>query len=143
MDYITIETLTKRVGENTLLQLLSEIPEAEHTAYLESVISRAESRVNGSASVRYAIPLPADDDQVEEWTLAIAENELYKRSSWPEIPEKIKDGFKQAVADLDKLATGKINIPAALNPKAAPGKDCSLRVMSNRSYMDEDSMGGF
>ncbi|MBR2905011.1 MAG: DUF1320 domain-containing protein [Lentisphaeria bacterium] len=88
-----LENLSGKTGEN-LVKLLNEI------------IGRAESFVNNYACIRYNIPL-AENPLITEWTLRIAEYELYKRGPGNNVPEKIRESYKECITFLNDLAQGK------------------------------------
>lgn len=110
-NYITSALLTERVGSTLLDQLINITDSTAKAAAIASVIKEAEGEVDGYLSVVYSTPVPSNG-LIESLCLDIAERILYKRSSFPSIPEKIKDSYERASSLLEKVATGKMAIPA-------------------------------
>ena len=106
--YVSFETFRERVTPTKLMNL-ANVPEAELESLAETILSRAEAVVESFASVRYAVPLPADG-LVAEWTLRIAEYELYKRGPGTNVPEKIRDSYKDTMERLSDLSAGRLQL---------------------------------
>jgi len=122
-NYIDADDLIGRLNGTTLQDLL----DTENTSgdiaqgLMDSIIERAEGVVDGYISTRYTTPV-GSGALVQEWALRCAMYELYARSMCPEIPEKIKDAYKDALAMLDKVAAGKLLLPGTTaTPTAADG----------------------
>lgn len=81
-------------------------------AAIASVIERAEGEVDSMLSVAYETPVPSNA-MVEGIALSLAIAELYMRSDFPDMPDKVKDSIKRAQELLDKLSTGKARLPVS------------------------------
>ena len=138
-NYITSDILEQRIGSTRLSSLAGDSP----SALLSAVIARAESTVDGYAATRYATPL-ASNDLIVEWTLCIAEYEIYKRGPGESVPTKIKDSFNSALSQLKSLAAGELQIPSAQCVKPSSASGISLSVSAGRTEcFDGQSMEGF
>ncbi len=137
-NYITSAILEERVT-STRLSSLCIVTGASKAALIESIIARAEAVVDGYASTRNATPLP-DSDLVREWTLCVAEYELYKRGPGESVPEKIRESYKDAISQLKSLAAGEIEVPSS-TPANSSG--ASFAISSRDELFDSSSMGGF
>lgn len=73
----------------------------------ETVIDRAEAQINGIASVQYAVPMEPTG-LLEDWTICLAEFELYQRGPGSAVLEKISAARQRTNSQLDDLAAGKI-----------------------------------
>ncbi len=140
-NYITQELLEERITE-TRLNALCRVTGDAKIALLNNVIGRAESLIDGYASIRYEIPLPSNE-LTEEWALTIAEYELYKRSSANDVPAKIKESYEDTLKLLADLASGSLAIPSAVEPEPANDEGSSIAVRSNSPLMNEDNLKGF
>lgn len=109
--YITAEQLKSRVGADRFENLAGT-----DSTSVDGIIARASAVIDGFASARYQIPLEPTA-LVEDWALAIAELELYKRGPGSQVPEKIQDSYHTAIAQLADLAQGKIGTGGVLTAK--------------------------
>ncbi len=109
-NYANSSDLEQRIGSEVYNALCSGSSGAE------AILSRAEGMIDGFASVLYEIPLGATP-LLQEWTLAIAEYELYKKAPGSDVPEKIKAAYDQTLTRLSELSIGKIGTGGALTLK--------------------------
>lgn len=140
-NYISAELLEERITTARLTGFC-KVTGDDKTALIASVIARAEALVDGYLAVRYTVPVPAND-LTEEWALAIAEYELYKRGSGADVPEKIRKSYEDTIAQLKDASAGKLSIPSAVKPSPASTGGASMKVRGAHSLMDEHSMEGF
>lgn len=137
-NYITSALLTERVGSNLLGQLVNDTNNS--TSIIANIIAEAEGEVDGFLSVAYTTPVNSNG-LLESLTLDIAERILYKRSSFPAIPEKIKDSYERATGILEKIATGRMALPTTAAAASATG-GMTLFDGDEDKYTDDD-MAGF
>lgn len=142
-NYIEQEELVERIGE-TRFNNLCGVGESEIDALATGIIARAEGMIDSHACILYAVPLP-ESELVEEWALAIAEYELYKRSSSPDVPQKIKNSYDETLRLLAKLAEGAIKIPGAVSVSSdgTPLATRSFAVKTSDAMMDDESLKNF
>ena len=134
--YISFEAFRERVTPARLVNL-ANVPDEELEGLVEAILCRAEAVVESFASVRYAIPLP-QDDMVAEWTLRIAEYELYKRGPGSNVPDKIKDSYADTMERLSDLAAGRLQLATAPHPASEFGK--SIDIPPAECHFDPESM---
>ena len=139
-NYVTQAKLEERITSEKLSSLCKVTGSAK-TTLMESVISRAEGLIDAYAMKRYKVPLP-QNTLTEEWALAAAEYELYKRGSGGEMPVKIKDSYNSVLGLLKDLSEGKLNVPSAIEAEMAKS-NTSLYIKSSRAMMSEERMKGF
>ena len=140
-NYITQAMLEERMTAAKLAGF-SKVTGDALAALLGSVIKRAEAMVDGYLSARFSVPVPANA-LVEEWALAIAEHELYKRGGGAEVPDKIRQSYDDTIAQLKDAASGKLSIPSATAPSPRSATGASMKVHAAHSLFDEHSMEGF
>ncbi len=134
--YISLEVFRERVTPVKLANL-ADVPEEEIEVLVERILSRAEAVVESFASVRYALPLP-QDEMVAEWTLRIAEYELYKRGPGSNVPAKIKESYGDTMERLADLAAGRLQLAAGALPASSSGR--SVDVPGMERHFDPESM---
>jgi len=111
--YITIEQIKSEVKEN----LLTQLPNKGSDSEIESLIGKAESRINAHLSSRYAVPV-APNTLCTAWTLSIFRYELSAHAV--KISEWIKDDYKSTIRELERLADGKLHLPGITPSSTAP-----------------------
>ncbi|OQA83488.1 MAG: hypothetical protein BWY31_02872 [Lentisphaerae bacterium ADurb.Bin242] len=137
LDYGTLEQRMTAVR----LQALCNVEGAELTGLAAAVIERAEALVDSFAAVRYQVPMTRNE-LLEEWTLRIAEYELYKRGPGGAVPEKIRESYRECLDRLADLSAGKLQFSTAVSqPASARGQ--SLDVPGGESFFDSKSMNGY
>jgi phage gp36-like protein len=137
-DYITEAMLEARTGEAMLARFVQQpASSAAYTAAVLDVIERAEGRVNAYLEPLYTVPVPTSG-MVEEFALAIAEWELYRRGSG-NVPEKVRQSYEDALRDLRDIAKGTLGLGSTTAPTAAP-EAVGLEIESATGLFDADSM---
>jgi len=141
-NYISSSDLESRLGSARLSGLCGATGDAL-SALLSGVIARAEAVVDAYASVRYLTPLKSSE-LVSEWTLRVAEYELYKRAPGDSVPAKIKDSYQDALAQLKSLAAGELDVASdPAQEKSSPsGSSLSVRNPAPSNF-DGFNMGVF
>ena len=125
-----LENLSGKTGEN-LVKLLNEITD------------RAESFVNNYACIRYNVPLEKNP-LITEWTLRIAEYELYKRGPGSNVPEKIRESYKECITFLNDLAQGRFILAGTPAKCAGTGLSFASELPAERKpHFSADAMKGY
>lgn len=142
-NYITTEMLEARVGEELLGQFLAQPADsAEYDTAVADVIARAESRIDGYIGARYSTPVEATGF-VEELALAVAEYEVYRRGAGGKVPEKIRQAYEDALADLRAIADGKRAIGGATPLTTTDSVGIGIVVSAETAMFDATSLEGF
>jgi len=102
-NYIAYADLEYRMGNTRIVSLSTGRDDAE--TYVGTVIDRAEGLINGYAGKLYAPPLPASD-LIQEWTMRIAEYEMYKNGQGGDVPLKYKSSYDEVMTYLKDVASG-------------------------------------
>lgn len=138
-NYITISTLTSRVGSTLYSQLLG-VTGGDATTLGNAIISRAEGKVDGYLKTRTTVPVTSNG-LVEEWAMVLAEYELYKRGDWPEIPPKIQKSYDDVMAELKAFVAGDIELP--IDDVVASDSAGYPDITSDESEYSADKMTGW
>ncbi len=121
-NYADINDLKLRTGSDifdALCRISDSSPATEEQAagIANAILERAEGIIHGFASLLYDTPMTATP-LLQEWTLALAEYELYKRGPGSAIPEKIRETYQLTLNSLSGLSQGIIGTGGTLNRKA-------------------------
>lgn len=140
MPYCTQAILEEHYGTNFLIQLTDRGEEATgmiNSATVERAIAAADGMINGHLAGRYVLPLSAVPDPIPTIAerLAIYELHVYEPS------DKIVRDYKDALATLDKISKGTIQLAAAgiATPTTGGG---SARVTDRTRDFTAESMKG-
>lgn len=105
MAYCTEDDLLNRVGEDTLSRLTSDAGGVDSDVVARA-ISAADEEIDSYLGVHYTLPFAVTPDRVRDLSVDIAIYNLYGRRD-ADIPENRKNRYRDAVASLQRLATGK------------------------------------
>lgn len=138
-NYISAQDISDRMGQARIDALCanSGISSAN---MLEKASENATSLIDGYLSAAYVLPLSGTPAALRNIAVDLAEYELYKLSSSPSIPEKIKDSYKEATLFLEKLSDGSLRLDESLSSRK---EKASVLLTSSDSLMDAESMKGF
>ena len=129
-NYLTDAILERRITSARLTALCAGAGNAAATLTAE-VIARAEALIDSYAAGRYRTPLPSCD-LVREWALCLAEYELYKRGPGGNVPEKIRESYKECINFLNDLAKGKFRLAGDPPKPAGAGNSVSVAPAGGR-----------
>lgn len=143
-NYIDIDGLTERMTSTTVTDLCNGLTGTAQTTFLNNVITRAESLVNSFAAVLYTTPLPVAGN-VQEWSYAIAEYEMYKRGLGADVPPKYKLSYDETIKLLESVSKGLL-IPSSTAVRNTTNgnsvswaSDAPIMASANWTYTDEDN----
>lgn len=138
--YITFDDIIGRIPQDRL-ESLCQATGSDLTAKVDEIIARAESKVNGYAAAKYALPLPVSPLPAD-WALALAEYEIYKLGPGGKVSEKIRQAYEDTIKELRDLAASKISLPVGddgVVPEQKVG--AAVKVDSNPQVMDGSIYG--
>jgi phage gp36-like protein len=138
MAYCSAQDLHDRM---TAARLDAMLPEATQAALLTAIITRASDRIDGYLSARFTVPVPASG-YMQDIALALCEYEVYRRSSAPAIPEKIRQAYEDAIKDLKELADGKRGIGGA-TPATADANPTGITITSDDTVLTTAGMANW
>ena len=131
MAYIDIDYIKTRVDDNLLSNLLPEISGDEddaHNDVINQKISVAESKVNGYLSSRYKVPVTANED-LKNITFDIVMYLLYTIHRTNQVDEEIRNKYKDALRQLERIAEGKSSL-AGISEKTASTSKVGVKASS-------------
>lgn len=139
--YTSLEQLIDRYGDRMLIQL-TDRGEVATDVIDEDVVTRAltdtDAMIDGYLKGRYVLPLTETPPLLSDIAQMIAIWKLHRFSP----DEKIEKDYKEALAFLDRIATGKVRLPVAgIEPKTAGGS--GARMTDRERPLTVENMKGF
>lgn len=141
MTYATLDLLIARYGERTLIQLtdLADEPTGE---IVEAVVDRelvnTDAVINGFLKL-YQLPLADTPPLLADLAQQIA---IYKLHTF-DVPVKIADDYKAAMATLRQIADGTVKLPIAGVEPAGSGAEGVQTIDRDRDFTPENMRRGF
>lgn len=105
MSYATVDDLTKRCGEEELIQLTdtTNAPPAEiDRAAVQAKLNDADARINGYLASRMTTPVSPVPLSVQAAACKLTRYFLYKDIA----PQRVKDDYDETIAWLKDVAAG-------------------------------------
>lgn len=129
MPYSTLADLTERLPEPALIQLTDDTGVGlVDTAKIAAAIERADQEIDAWCGGRYSVPFASPPAVLRGLSADLAIYYLYGRTQ-DEIPEARKDGHKNALRLLEKIAEGKVSL--GLDPAPASPSGSGAAIVSN------------
>jgi len=141
MAYTTQAELIDRYGAEMLVNLTDRGSVATGTidaATVTQAIADTDARIDAAIRPRYALPLDGVPAPLGDIARAMA---IYKLHVY-EPSDKIVRDYQQALADLDKIARGQLQLDAAGAEPETTGGQGARYTDRNRDFTD-DKMDGF
>lgn len=115
--YCTIDDIKKRrINEQSLIQLTDDDNQGVvATSVVDDAIASAQALIDGYLRKRYTLPLASVPEEIKSIAIVIAAYELYGHRPHFETPERIENDYKNALSQLDKIATGRLVLDAVDN----------------------------
>lgn len=108
MAYATLTDLIERAGDKEIREIADRdrdgLPDPD---VIDAALADADNLINGYVSTKYALPLPSVPDVVRTWAVSIARYVLHRNGP----PEHVVRDYKEAVAALKDVASGKLSLP--------------------------------
>lgn len=110
MRYVSLTQVTNAIPANTLIQLSNDDVYAQtiDIAIVEQVVSMAEDKVDAYLQSRYTVPLQTVHSLVTEIVVRLARYNLYSRRPEGDLPDAVKEAYKDAMRELEAIRDGKI-----------------------------------
>lgn len=150
MSYSTITSVTKKINERTLIQLLNDEVRPEDEVDLTDAADVVVVRFNQAAADaqaeidpyligRYTLPFASVPAMVVLISDAITKHNIYKRRG--DVPESDENEYKQNVKMLEKISSGLIDLgvvdePQNLSNEITTNKTASDRIF-NKTTLDK------
>jgi len=146
MSYITNSDIEAWLGTESYIELTDDAGSGSaDTAKVDEARLGAEGEANSYLATRYEVPVDiASEPEVEavlrSFVLDLAAYRLHSRR--PPVPEDIVRRREEAVTWLGRVASGVVQMPAAVTPRENPAlgslgqAEGPLRVMTRESMED-------
>lgn len=128
MPYCTQADILERLPETNLIQLTDELGLGMIDAgKVAAAIERADQEIDAWCGGRYAVPFASPPAVLRGLSADLAIYFLYGRTQ-DVIPETRKDGHKNALRLLEKIAEGKVSL--GVDPAPASPSDFGAAIVS-------------
>lgn len=113
--YITTEALAKGFSKHILVQLSNDDPRAVEpdSEVVETAIRIACERIDAALRSRYVLPLQDVPTSLFLYAECLARYWLYGRRPETKMPDTVKENWKWAVGELEKIQNGKLHLGLA------------------------------
>lgn len=141
MSYTSLQQLTDRYGEKTLVQLTDRAtpPAGEvDTAVVDRALADTDALIDGYLAGRYLLPLAQTPPLLSDLAQTIAIYKLHARTA----PEKIAEDYQQALKVLRDLAAGVVRLNVAGIEPASSGAS-GVRTTDRPRELTPDNLRGF
>ena len=141
MAYADLSGLTKRIGEDVLIELTDrETPPAGviDTTVIDAALADTDALIDGYLATRYALPLTATSALVTTLAESIT---IYKLHTFT-APERIEADYRDALKMLASIAKGEVILQAAgVEPDSSGGS--GVQSSDRKPEMRRDNMGSY
>ena len=141
-NYLSATQVTDKMGDDLVAEFLALSGDAL-TAEINRIITHAETLMHGYIEERYSTPITADDCQqmLSDWAYAIVQYQIYERSQGPEVQERVRQQYLDAIYQLKDVQKGAIILPGT----SAAITETSFASESNAVLFDwdDDAEGTF
>lgn len=139
MAYCTLADLLERIPEETIIQLTDDTDSGlVDQSKVDAAIARADEEINAWCGSRYLVPFASVPAVVPGLSADMAIYFLYGRTV-DEVPEARKDGYKNAVRLLEKIASGQISLGVAAVPETS---QLTAEFSGNERIFSRDKLRG-
>src|SRR3990167_4705560 len=133
MPYSTLTDMKKLIPETAIIQLTDdENVGSVNQARVDEAIAQADAEIDSYCGGRYTVPFTTVPDICRKISVDIAIYNLYSRRV-EEIPETRAERYKNAMRQLEGIASGKITIgePGGGGPGSRRGKNKNTKHYKN------------
>ena len=140
MAYATLADLKKLIPETAIIQLTDdENAGTVNQARVDEAIFQADAEIDSYCGARYTVPFVTVPGIVRKMSVDIAIYNLYSRKV-EEIPETRAERYKNAIRQLEAIATGKITIG---EPEAEVPETGGVGITSADRIFTRETLGNF
>lgn len=125
MSYLSIDDLNTLIPRDTLIELSVDDSQALDDAFthkmvndgiVQAVINDACELVDGYLRGRYSLPFSQTPTLVRQCAMQIARHMMYsRRPEGFDLPETVRNGYKDSIKLLEQVRDGKISIGVPTN----------------------------
>jgi len=149
MAYITTTQLSARLGSTLYARLTDRVNGASaDSAVAQQIVDEAEGVANSYLSRRYATPIdltahPELAGTLEARVLDLAESIAWRSSPFvTDVPDRIRYLFDDAERWLERVASGRLNLPADSPPASRTAEDDGPRFEAGGRAFTGDELDG-
>jgi phage gp36-like protein len=152
MPYSTITSVSKKIDQRTLVQLLNdevrpEVNSEEHDAVdlddptdpvvvrFEQAAAEAQAEIDPYLVGRYTLPFASIPTLIIAISDEITIYNCYKRRG--NLPENVQNIYKNNVKMLEKISSGMMDLGIAEEPQNLSGEMRTNKTSSNRTFNDD------
>lgn len=140
MPYCTVADITRRLPEETLIQLTDDAgADLVDAGAVDAAVADADELIDGHLRGRYALPLDPVPGMIKSLSLDLVIFGLYGRRPEYPTPESVKDRQKVAMEVLRKIQTGAIQLGSAGAATPAESSSGGKATAPGRLF-DRDTM---
>lgn len=143
MPYCTISDITDQLPSRDLIALTDDDRMGvANSAVVDRAIADGDATIDAYCQNRYPLPLDPVPTAIRRLCVDLAIYNLFsRRSSVLDLPEIRKDRQKEAIRFLEKVATGTIQIGAALPEPESSGN--SVSISSPERVFSRDTLANY
>ena len=109
--YCTLDDIKKQVQETTLIEITDDNLSGQiNTDVVNETILYADTLIDGYLRGRYTLPLQTLPEIVKVIAIDLAIYRLYSRRFHTDMPESIKDKYKNSIKLLEQIQKGIISL---------------------------------
>ena len=111
MRYTSIEQIQQLIPSQTLVELSNDASVYDapiNFDVIENIVSMTEDKVDAYLSSRYDVPLQNTHRLVSDIVVVMVRHALYSRRPERDLPEIVKESYKNAIKELEAIRDGKI-----------------------------------
>ena len=150
MAYCTQQDiLNSGISERELAELTSEEEGVINAATVAAAIKKADDEINSYVAVKYAVPLSPVPSLVNTWSTKITKYYLFdgRAHRMGGIPDSIRDGYKDSIAQLKDVAKGSLSIgidpPPAAKSTGQPSVETNVGDDQDSRDFSKGKLRGF
>lgn len=143
MPYCTQQDiLNSGISQRELAELTSDQGGVIDALTVAAAIKKADDEIDGYVGVKYSIPLATTPGRVNTWSVKITKFYLFEGRSHRlgGIPEAIRDGYKDSVAQLKDVSRGSLSL--GVDPPPAKSSTSGGSFKGDDRDFTRDSMKG-
>lgn len=139
MAYCTLDDIKKLIPEQFIAQLTDDAVPSDDpdTDKVDKAIADAGELIDGYLRSRYDLPLSPVPGLIGKLAVDIAVYNLYSRRPEGEMPETVKDRYRDALRVLEAIQAGKVTLGTTSGTTPEPGQYKSNKDSCDRVFTDE------
>lgn len=112
MPYCDIDVIKERLPESNLVHLTDDTSASQiDPEKVDEAIADADAIIDSHLSERYSVPLVSVPKLIKRLSADLAIYNLYSRKYDTEMPDAMRNRYKDAIAMLEKIASGRMHLP--------------------------------